>query len=282
MRVKNIQARNLKGRTFDRKLGTATIIAGPNDTGKTAMIDAVRLALFGRLPGRKTAPAIFELSSATTLAVDAELENGATTIAVTRQWTKKGQSVKGKEEGTDQLPPLPEVLLDANEYFGAGPTKRIDMVFALCDVGELKPIDALEKLIEPAGVKIEKPPGPLKVQVWLDMAIAELADAVQKARAEVKRFDGMSQGITSVALAEKTVDPAAIDKLIAEAREELEKAIGEHARLETVAANVTAKSRRKRELNERIAELNRAIGEFEPDAGGADDDKVAQIGRAHV
>lgn len=265
MRIREISARALKGRNFDRKLGRATIIAGPNDTGKTAIADAVRLALFGYLPNRKTGPAIFELSSATTLTVEADLEpeiadGPPKTIA--RRWAKKGQQVKASSTGTDELPQLPAVLLDANEYFGSGPTRRVDMVFELCDLGETKTITALEAMIAPAEVKIEQPPGPpMKVQIWIDYAIAELGEALKRANAEVKRFDGMAQGITTVALGDKTVDPAAIDAELTAAREELEKAIAEHAKLEQAAAAVTSKSRRKRELNERIAELNRLVGD---------------------
>ena len=48
--LKKIKARAFKGRSFEHSLGPVTLIHGGNFLGKTAVADAIRIALLGYSP----------------------------------------------------------------------------------------------------------------------------------------------------------------------------------------------------------------------------------------
>ena len=50
MRIARLTGTNIKGKTFDHELNPVTVFSGPNYSGKTARIDALKLALLGFHP----------------------------------------------------------------------------------------------------------------------------------------------------------------------------------------------------------------------------------------
>lgn len=241
--ITRIQAAALKGRTFSQALHPITVVAGPNDTGKTALPDAIKLAALGHIPGHpKTGKAIFALASASNMSVTAEFSNGA---VVTRSWTAKGKSVTATEQGVDGLPAFPLAMLDADAYFGASDQARVAMVFGLVDLAkmgftakaltaELRPpeepnLPALDKVLS----KLPPPPAPdvpLSPQAWIDHVLEGLEEEVKSLTAEIQRMEKTGQGLASLGQNEALVDGAALAREIDAAtrqKEVLERRVGE-------------------------------------------------------
>jgi DNA repair exonuclease SbcCD ATPase subunit len=109
--IKSITATNFKGRSFAHELAPINIVTGPNDSGKTAVADAIRVGLLGYLPSLgKTAGATFQLAKGTAMGVRVDMNGGG---VVSREWEmKKGRvSSKGADSG------FPDMLFDLKPFF---------------------------------------------------------------------------------------------------------------------------------------------------------------------
>lgn len=125
MMITKLTGINIKGATFEHEVMPITIFAGPNGSGKTARLHALALALYGRLPDRRTNPAIFELASGPEMGTTVEFSNGA---RFSRIWRKSGKSIKGTTVG-DIDHEWPAIMIDAGEYFGKSPAARTELIF---------------------------------------------------------------------------------------------------------------------------------------------------------
>jgi len=212
MKIKKLSAMNLKGRTFKHELGDATIITGKNFSGKTARLEALRLALLGYLPEHpKNNPGIFALSSGSTMAVGIEFPDGR---AIGREWTQNKKSIK--YTGYDgEVVPL--VQFNADAYLSLSENERVRYVFNLIpnaggrtiaslvrDIEGLKfdekneHIDnALKKASEIMAVAAETKPS---IQEFLNSTIEALKEAQKAANTEIKRMAGTIQGIAQLKL----------------------------------------------------------------------------------
>mgnify|MGYP006921289966 CR=1 FL=1 len=127
MKIKTLGGRNVKGWAGGRlELGAVNVIAGRNFAGKTAILEAVKLALIGRNPRLGNRPSdTFRMSGGPTMTVEAQFEP---TGSIIRRWqTKKGGAVEVISDGTEfEIPP---VLLDLNEYLGLTGPQRSAFVF---------------------------------------------------------------------------------------------------------------------------------------------------------
>jgi DNA repair exonuclease SbcCD ATPase subunit len=134
MKLRCIEGRNVKGRTFSHELSDAVAIIGPNFAGKSAIPDAIRLAFMGHLPEVGKLPkATWELSSGDRMSVVAHFDEER---ALTREFWLDGATVKtrlhtndGKNSigGDIDFESIP--LLDAEHYFGLTDRQRTDYVF---------------------------------------------------------------------------------------------------------------------------------------------------------
>lgn len=133
MQITKVEATNLKGRTFSYELSPAVAIVGDNFTGKTSIIDAIRLALIGYIPELgKTNAATYQLASDDPMTVLLTLDNGQS-IGVTA-YLDKTAKVAHKiyanepsaltEESTMNIP-----LLNASAYFAMTERDRYNYVF---------------------------------------------------------------------------------------------------------------------------------------------------------
>lgn len=123
--ITEVSARNFKGQTFKHELGPVTVFAGPNASGKSARLDALRLALWGHLPEIGKQPgAILGLSSDPEMEVSATL-NGK---SVTRRWVARTSSNKALP-AVGGVMELPEELLSASSFFALSPPKRMEYIF---------------------------------------------------------------------------------------------------------------------------------------------------------
>jgi hypothetical protein len=111
--IKSLRATNLKGRNFDLSFGKLNFITGENFVGKTAILDAIRLAMLGGVPELgATARAQFQLAggSETVMSATVTMDDSDT------PYSRSLSLVKGvvKTDGTDKIE-LP--LLSPEAFF---------------------------------------------------------------------------------------------------------------------------------------------------------------------
>ncbi len=136
MNLSNISATNIKGRSFDLPLAAANVLIGSNAAGKTAVINAIQLALLGSVPGHdKTNGGVFELSSGAAMKVCATTD---TIEQVERAWLRKPDGGVGYNQRitSPTLASIPVVMLDANEFLGATERKQLEAIFSVMNLSD--------------------------------------------------------------------------------------------------------------------------------------------------
>jgi DNA repair exonuclease SbcCD ATPase subunit len=130
MKLRHIEARNIKGRTFSYSLGDAVAIIGPNFAGKTAIPDGIRLGFMGHLPEIGKLPkATWELSGGEEMSVKLTFDN---MMKVSRRfYLKDGKPAMEASHDSgisfEELETIP--LLNAEHYFSLTDTQRTNYVF---------------------------------------------------------------------------------------------------------------------------------------------------------
>lgn len=145
MKIKNVAAAGLKGLIFDWDLAPVTLVVGDSFSGKTAVLDALRLGLLGYHPGLGKRPGdTFRLSGASNLVVDITLDDGK---RIGRRWARDGQSIKYTGPGPEDAL-LPLIALDSREYFSLTAAQRLSYLFARMDPAKvgLTPADIAAKV----------------------------------------------------------------------------------------------------------------------------------------
>jgi DNA repair exonuclease SbcCD ATPase subunit len=132
MKITAVSATNFKGRTFEYQLPDLVQVVGKNFSGKTSIVDAIRLACMGNIPELgKTNQATWQLSSGPVMSVGIAL-NGGGNIGPSweRTYSLKGDTVTERSQGTNDMPKLDAVpLLNAAAYFAMTDSERIRYVF---------------------------------------------------------------------------------------------------------------------------------------------------------
>lgn len=220
-RIKRISGEAIKGQTFEHALEPITIFSGPNGIGKTARLNAVALGLYGRLPDRKTNPAIFELASGQTMKVEVEFEDGH---HITREWTKKGKTVKGAAGGATDLE-FPPVMLDAGEYFSRSAAQQVEMIFGtfgqhvILDGKEATLEELVRHLIAIAGLGpqagqatfLSGIPQNLNPIEFLSQAAENLTILRKGERARLDRMTKSLQGLSELRINAERINPVKHD-----------------------------------------------------------------------
>lgn len=142
MIICKVSAQSLKGASFEHFLGPMVVIQGPNFSGKTAIFEAIRLAILRHIPEVGKLPkATWELSSGNEMTVGAEFEDGKKSIGtVLARWFLKGASVQTQwsywdangDPISDEKHPLVSMdlpLLNAEHYFSLTDSERTSYVF---------------------------------------------------------------------------------------------------------------------------------------------------------
>jgi hypothetical protein len=123
MRITRVEAENLKGRSFAYDLSPQVAIVGDNFSGKTSIIDAIRLALIGYIPELGKLPkATAQLASDQYMAVSLSFDQGECTQLI----VKDGRVTRFQEKGLDEIP-----LLNAAAYLGMRDRERYQYVFGI-------------------------------------------------------------------------------------------------------------------------------------------------------
>ncbi len=230
MKLKSISYTNLKGRSETVELGTANLVTGRNFSGKTTIIDALKLALLGYHPSLdKTPRGVFELSSGGELAVTATFDNGD---ALTRSWKaatngaiKSDQFSRSKDGSVPRLMETPVVLLDANEYFGKSDRGKVEMIFASCKVkGALSSKQIADELASQFSVDQDHRAGST-TQAFVEFALSSVERRRSEAAESVRRMRGTLQGLSTLKLSDE-IKPVKDDvlKVLERKQRELEAA----------------------------------------------------------
>ncbi len=159
MRVTKISVHGLKNQDAEYHLGPVSIFTGPNGSGKTSILQAVRFAVLGHDPSLgKAAEKIAPLMAADEMAVRLTAEkDGGAKLSVTRTLTNKGGKLSHgvrvlPSDGEEKLAHLQArvaqelggfvPVFDLGELLGLSPDKRRAFLFALAsEAGTLKAAD---------------------------------------------------------------------------------------------------------------------------------------------
>lgn len=140
---------NVKGVTGSFDLAPITVVSGSNSTGKTAVLNAVTLALIGYIPAIGKKPgSTFSLSSGERMAVVAD--------GATFSWEMKRLQVVSKTpEGWE---PAPETMLDLSGLFSLTKEQRMMAILKACALPPELTAKALVKNIQALCPSYEMPP----------------------------------------------------------------------------------------------------------------------------
>ncbi len=224
--IETIAGVNVKGRNFRHELRPLTCIAGGNATGKTAITDAIQIALLGYLPalGKKPGCTI-ELAPMTagTMEVEATLTTGD---RIRRTFTRTKTGAGAETTGT--APAVAPAQLTFAEFLNAKPTERHAILASL--MGQID-YDALGDqtkakmaslgLLEKVEIKIDR-----QADRPLDDAIAALADQARQIKQTVdqSRKTLASMAMNAAPPRPTAEDTARADQALATANEAVGKA----------------------------------------------------------
>lgn len=130
---------NVKGVTGEYSLSPITIITGRNSVGKTAILNAITLALLGYVPAiGKQASSTFNLCSSNRMVV----------VADGRTFAWEMKKTKVQTTVPDGFTPAPETLLDLNGLFSITKEQRMMAILRACVVPEKLSTHTLIKNIQ--------------------------------------------------------------------------------------------------------------------------------------
>ncbi len=139
---------NTKGRSFNLSFDPLTLVVGENYSGKTTILDSIRLALMGKLPDAAKPASIFRMSSGTKMGISLHLSDD---MVISRDYWADGDSIRSS--GTDAEEYVTP-LLNSKEWFELTPGERLSYVAALLKGPEEKSAwktimeELMSKLIE--------------------------------------------------------------------------------------------------------------------------------------
>lgn len=256
MQITRVTARGLKVPNFSDEYGPVTIISGPNATGKTARLDAIRLALLGYIPELgKGNQATAQLARGSSLEVELDIEAGGWR-RITRRWLCKDGRWTKQEHGECEIP---AILLDPRTFFDLGEKDKVRYVFERCPINTT--ID--EILTKVKNVRLEPHTEDHEAVIrqlvdeldkadmdrfeagqdfgeWLRGRITDLRERARVAKGHAERMKKTVQGLTVL------TDVSATEQKALEAKRELEKLVLKRDALRHELATVAERLRMAR------------------------------------
>lgn len=154
--IANIHIKDVKGVTGSFKLGKITNIIGANGTGKSAILDSIRIGLTGYTELGKLSGKTFQLASGRSMEVSIESAAGRT---LSRKFERSGAGAKQTimvngetiAEKDLQIPvcfDYPVESIHPSEFLAMSGEKRADFVFSSlpAEINAISPEDLKEKL----------------------------------------------------------------------------------------------------------------------------------------
>lgn len=308
MKIESISAVNVKGRDFSHKLGPVTVIYGDNFSGKTAILDAIRIGLLGyHSKLGKQGSKLWKLAGQTRMQMSVLLDF-ADGHRIFNEWNQK---TDGTVSMTSDIPDglnTPAILLDTNEYFNRTSAERIAFIFEKSDPatigladGELRDKIASIEVI-PAKVCQQIMPNILSiydtgethhkimktsVQSWLSTLVEslksskKLADQMRKKAADSLQSLKVMGGTAPKDVSTELTAKEAGFKAVSEQLKAIESEIDRLQRLETQIFNLRGiaglQEIPETTLNERIATLADSISKSAPP--GQANEEAARLGQ---
>ena len=279
--LKKIKARAFKGRSFEHSLGPVTLIHGGNFLGKTAVADAVRIALLGYSPRHGQQPGktwgFAGLPEGTAqMWIEAELSEG-------QLLTHEFQMSKGRPvyncSPPDGFPLVPPVLLDVQEFLRLSGPAKVRFIFNQIDLEAMG--FSTEKVTAriKADVKLDKPDEISETilgqiiddvenlaaerdefkrthQDWIAALTARIKEQKQNAEAVAADMEGTIQGMTQLRAQEGLAASADPAKDIEVARKQLQDAIVHRESLQQKFREYHARSTRRDNLKRALIGLS--------------------------
>lgn len=225
--IAKVTLQNFKGRTGAIPLAGANLIVAPNFTGKTALLEAIKLVLLRYIPGRKalkTNPAIFKRASAGNMSASITMTGGETYAA---SYTQAGRSIQATGNAPEWVDDGMRFALDPELYFSKSIGDRIEIAAQLlAHAGGITIARSVERVmsaavalpkkateaeraaardaaqavlakLQPMTVKAEEAKKPLPV--WLTELAEYLGTQRKTANAVKERMQKTLEGITDLA-----------------------------------------------------------------------------------
>ena len=150
--IKRLRTLNLKGTNHDIELGAKTAIFGGNASGKSAILDAIKLALLGEhdLLGKQGKRISLLSDSSGEMEAHLEFSNGEVSSFVLRR--SKITHIGGDTEPAVRLNLCPE------EFWGKGETARAETLLQMCGDSSMVTADFISsciKRVRVAGMSIK-------------------------------------------------------------------------------------------------------------------------------
>lgn len=253
--ITQLSGTNVKGIDFDYALGQVNMVVGDNFSGKSAVLEAIRLALHGYVARLGKQPGA-------TMELAGELKNEMTVRAlfgetpVFQKWTRNKKGGASYEiEG--ELLKIPPVLLDINDYFDRTAAERVKFVFDKIDLKRFGFDD--EQILARLG-KIETTPAALSV-----IAVKAMLEVVQKTIADRGRFK-LTRQVWMDQLLAKLKSEAASHKSNADFNSGQQSSLGKQLPPKSpkdVKADLEAKEKEFTALGAKVNDLNNAFAQWQ-------------------
>ena len=129
MKIDKLHVGNFKGKNRAYEFGAINVVVGDNWSGKTTVLNAIRVGLLGHDPklGARNSDT-FKLASGAKMGV--ELDFGGK-LKLQRVWTESRGSIRFETKSDIEKFSVPPVLLDVREYFSMSGPKRREYVMGM-------------------------------------------------------------------------------------------------------------------------------------------------------
>lgn len=269
MFIKTLKCSNVRSVTGHWDIGPAVMIVGDNFRGKSALLHAIRLGIFGWIPHpRKDAEmSPMRLASADNMNVSLVLNDDR---KITRGWLRDAKGSVSSTGVKDVDPLAPAIMVDPKQYFDASPAKRMQYVFSsvrlpesdfsmAAVLAEVKNI-TLEQNTEQSeeALKVvaktftdsiaEAEREALNVQDWVEHILATCSEKQKLAKQSVDRMGKTVAGLTELELRRPEQfdeDIGEIDVSLAYKRDELAKWNSERGRVEGELKTITQRMQQR-------------------------------------
>lgn len=289
MNITSISLENLKGRTCSYDLAPTTVIVGAPFSGKTAVLDAIKVGLLGYHPKLGKRPGdTFKLATGSAMSVALTFDGG---ISLSRSLASTRGTVNLRTTG--EGPEVSAVLFDLNTYLSMSAKERLAYVAAQVRPGDdddFNPMTVLTEMREQkweaeqedadAAIKElqdfldEMNTARISEEVSLDSffadVIAQLTEKAKAAKAGVAQTSALIQGTSE--MSKTTAPPVNVERELKKAREALEKLRGART------AYDEAKARWDRH-HHALARLEKYVAENQPKDMTAAKEAVVKLTR---
>lgn len=290
MRITSIKLENLKGQTCAYSVAPVTVLVGAPFSGKTAVLDGIRVGLLGFHPKLGKRPGdTFKLATGTSMSVTLTLDGD---ISLSRSLASHRGTVHLRTTG--EAPEVSAVLFDLNEYLTLSAKQRLSYVAAQVQPGDDDDFNPMTVLMElrdgtwesdkaEVGEAIDElqtfitdlNTARITEEVGLDdffsTLLGQLGDKTKAAKAGVAQTTALIQGTSE--LTKGAAPPVNVERELIAARDNLTK-------MEATQASFLEAKKCETKHGETIARLTQWLKANEPKETKAAQEKAVRLERA--